>query len=78
MKTCKPYMITSRQTVCIFTLKRNLDLELIYGLLSLHALSGCDTTSRPYGIWFRLLLSQKVVNLGKQLHQKLLRFFGVH
>ena len=46
----KMYMITSRQTLCIFTLKRNLDPELIYGLLSLHASSGCDTTSGPYGI----------------------------
>ena len=34
------YMITPRQTVCIFTLKRNLDSESIYDLLSLYALSG--------------------------------------
>ena len=44
------YMITSRQTVCIFTLKINLDPELIDGLLSLHALSGCDTASMPHDI----------------------------
>ena len=44
------HMITSRHTVCIFTPKINLDPELIYDLLSLHAWSACDTTSRPYGI----------------------------
>ena len=39
------YMITPRQTVCIFTLKIN--LERIYCLLSLYALRGWDTTSMP-------------------------------
>jgi len=44
------YMVTSKQTVCITTLKRNLDPALSEALLFLHSLSGCDTTSRPYGI----------------------------
>ena len=44
------HMITSRHTVCIFTPKINLDPELFYDLLPLHAWSACDTTSRPYGI----------------------------
>ena len=44
------HMITPSQPVCIFTPERNLDSELIYDLLSLHALCVCDTTSSPYGI----------------------------
>ena len=44
------YMVTSKQTACITTLKRNLDPRLSGALLFLHAFSGCDTTSRPYGI----------------------------
>lgn len=44
------YMVTSKQTVCITTLKKNLDPALSEALLFLHAVSGCDTTSRSYGI----------------------------
>ena len=44
------YMVTSKQMVCITTLKNSLDPALSEALLFLHALSGCDTTSRPYGI----------------------------
>ena len=36
--------ITAQQTMCITT------LSLSESILFLHALSGCDTTSRPYGI----------------------------
>ena len=43
-------MVTSRQTVCITTLKKGLDPDLTESLLFMHAISGCDTTSRPYGI----------------------------
>ncbi len=44
------YMVTSKRTVCITTLKKHLDPALSEALLFMHALSGCDTTSRPYGI----------------------------
>ncbi|KAL5011387.1 hypothetical protein ScPMuIL_009938 [Solemya velum] len=44
------YMMTSKQIVCITTLKRNLVPALPEALHFLHAVSGCDTTSRPYGI----------------------------
>ncbi len=43
-------MMTTKQTVCITTLKRNLDPSLAEALPFLHAISGCDTTSKPYGI----------------------------
>ena len=43
-------MVTAKQTVCLTTLKEKLDPSLSEGLLFLHAVSGCDTTSRPYGI----------------------------
>jgi hypothetical protein len=52
------YMVTSKQTVCITTLKKNLDAALAEALLFLHALSGCDTTSRPYGIGKVTVLSK--------------------
>lgn len=42
--------IMSKQTVSIKTLKKKLDPSLSRGLLFLHAISGCDTTPRPYGI----------------------------
>ena len=65
------YMIKSRQTENT----RNLLIQhsfIVY-------LSGCHTTSSPYGIKFRVLISQKVVNTGKQLQQKLFfAFFGAH
>ena len=44
------YMGTSRQIISITTLKNNLDHSLVRSLLFMHAISGCDTTSRPYGI----------------------------
>ena len=43
-------MITSKQMVCVTTLAKKLDPLLSRSLLFLHAFSGCDTTSRPYGI----------------------------
>ena len=43
-------MKMTRQTVCISTLKKKLDPSLSKGLLFLHAISGCDTTSRLHGI----------------------------
>ena len=74
------YMKTSRQTD--ITEKKSIDPALIYGLLYLNVLSGCDTTSSPCGIKFRVLISQKVVNIGKQLQQKLffdfLEFINIH
>ena len=44
------YMITAKHTVCISTLKKTVDPHLSKSTLFLHAVSGCDTTSRPYGI----------------------------
>ena len=44
------YMVTAKQTICITDLKKNLDPALTSALLFLHAISGCDTTSRPHGI----------------------------
>lgn len=44
------YMVMSKQTVSINILKKKLDPFLSRGLLFLHAISGCNTTSRPYGI----------------------------
>ena len=44
------YMITAKQNVCITTLSKRLDPLLTKNLLFLHAISGCDTTSRPFGI----------------------------
>lgn len=44
------YMITAKQSVCITALSRRLDPLLTKHLLFLHAVSGCDTTSRPFGI----------------------------
>ena len=44
------YMGTSREIIFIQTLKNNLDHSFVRSLLFMHAISGCDTTSRPYGI----------------------------
>ncbi len=44
------YMVTSKQTVCLTTLKQKLDPALSGSLPFMHALSVCDSTSRPYGI----------------------------
>ena len=46
----KLYMKMSKQSVCITTLKKKMDPSLSEALLFLHAISGCDTTSRPHGI----------------------------
>ena len=43
-------MVTAKNNICITTLKKKLDPSLSEGLLFLHAISGCDTTSRPFGI----------------------------
>ena len=44
------YMVAANRTVCVTTIKRRLDVQLSESLLFLHAISGCDTTSRPHGI----------------------------
>ena len=44
------HMGTSRQIISIKTLRNNLDHYLVRSLLFMHAINGCDTTSRPYGI----------------------------
>ena len=44
------YMITTKQNVCITTLSKRLDRILTKNLPFLQAVSGCDTTSRPFGI----------------------------
>lgn len=44
------YMITTKQNVCITTLSKRLDPLLTKSLLFLHTVSGCDTTSQPFGI----------------------------
>jgi hypothetical protein len=44
------YMQTSTKLIDISILKATLDPDLSRSLLCIHALSGCDTTSRPYGI----------------------------
>ena len=46
--SCNIYMIISKQTIT--TLKRHLAITRSHSLLFLHALSGCDPSSRPYGI----------------------------
>lgn len=47
---CNLHMITAKQNVCITTLSTRLDPLLTKNLLFLHAVSGCDTTSQPFGI----------------------------
>ena len=44
------YMVAAKRTVCATTIKRRVDVQLSESLLFLHAISGCDTTSRPHGI----------------------------
>ena len=44
------YMVAAKRTVCASTIKRRVDVQLSESLLFLHAVSGCDTTSRPHGI----------------------------
>ncbi|CAB3985425.1 Hypothetical predicted protein [Paramuricea clavata] len=43
-------MVTAKRTVCASTIKRRVDVKLSESLPFLHAVSGCDTTSRPHGI----------------------------
>ena len=58
------HMVTSNRKICIKTLQAGLDPRLVASLPFLHALSGCDTTSRPYGIGKGTVLSKYV-----ELHQ---------
>ena len=44
------YMVAAKRIVCATTIKRRVDVQLSESLLFLHAISGCDTTSRPHGI----------------------------
>lgn len=44
------YMQTSTKLIDIAMLQKCLDPDLSRSLLFIHALSGCDTTSRPYGL----------------------------
>ena len=44
------YMVTAKNKVCITNLKRKLTPSQAESLLFLHAISGCDTTSRPHGV----------------------------
>ncbi|CAB3982023.1 Hypothetical predicted protein [Paramuricea clavata] len=44
------YMVAAKRTVCASTIKRRVDVKLSESLPFLHAVSGCDTTSRPHGI----------------------------
>ena len=44
------YLQTSTQLIDISILQKTLDPDLGHALLFIHALSGCDTTSRLYGI----------------------------
>ena len=43
-------MVAAKRTVCATTIKRRKDYQLSESRLFLHAISGCDTTSRPHGI----------------------------
>ena len=44
------YLQTNTKLIDISILKKGLDPDLSHSLLFIHALSGCDTTSKPYGI----------------------------
>ena len=44
------YLRTHAKTIDVTLLQGSLDQDLRNSLLFIHALSGCDTTSRPYGI----------------------------
>ncbi|CAB4043449.1 Hypothetical predicted protein [Paramuricea clavata] len=43
-------MVAAKRTVRASTINRRVDVKLSESLLFLHAVSGCDTTSRPHGI----------------------------
>ncbi len=59
------YLQTSSKIIDISVLKQSLTPELSQSLLFIHALSGCDTTSRPFGIGKQSALAkyQKLQNL---------------
>jgi hypothetical protein len=44
------YLQTSIKLIDISIMKKKLDNDLSKSLLFIHALSGCDTTSKPYGL----------------------------
>ena len=52
------FLQTTSKIINIKTLKDNLDPDLVASLLFLHAITGCDTVSRPHGIG-------KVMAMGK-------------
>ena len=54
----KLYMFSSNRKICIKTLQAGLDPRLVESLAFLHSISGCDTTSRPYGIGKGTVLSK--------------------
>ncbi len=61
------YIQTSSKIINIFVLKQSHTPELSLSLLFIHALSGCDTTSWPFGIGKQSALAkyQKLQNLAK-------------
>jgi hypothetical protein len=44
------FMQTSNKTINVKTLHAHLEPDLIGSLLFIHAITGCDTVSRPYSI----------------------------
>ena len=44
------YLQTSTKLINIDVLQKSIDPDLSHSLLFIHGLSGCDTTSRPFGI----------------------------
>jgi hypothetical protein len=44
------YLQTTTKLIDVSILKKEMDPDLSHSLLFIHALSGCDTTSKPYGI----------------------------
>ena len=55
------YPKTSSKLIDIFHLQENIVHELCHSLLFIHALTVCDTTSRPYALWY----SRTVIKDGK-------------
>jgi hypothetical protein len=62
-------MVAAKRTVCASTIKRRVDVKLSESLLFLHAVSGCDTTSRPHGIGKVGVLKKYAVKLNVMLHE---------
>ena len=58
------YMFAASRTVWATTIKRRVDNQPSESLLFLHAISGCDTTTRPHGIGKAVVL-KKYVALAK-------------